>query len=337
MSEKRLYGQFFTVNNPFNVNAFREWFAMIPKENKQIILEPFAGANNIVRMVNDLFSEQRLNWACYDISPAVQNNAKQFKIQKRDTIADFPKIEGCGVVITNPPYLAKNSATRRGLQYNYPEYDDLYKKCVDVILKNVGYAGLIIPESFITSGVFHDRLYAVVSLTCKMFDDTDCPVCLALFIPSEKKENDKLYDFMLYDQNIELGTYETLSKYIISADCENMADWKFNDKFGSVGIRCIDDTNSASIRFVNGADIPPNQVRNTSRSITRVSGLPESVDINEFVAECNEILNEYRERTSDVFLTSFKGLRKDCHYRRRLDYGTAKNILNTALVKIQKQ
>ena len=45
----------------------------------------------------------------------------------------------------------------------------------------------------------------------------------------------------------------------------------------------------------------------------------------------NIILNEYRDKTHDIFLTSFKGLRKDGVYRRRIDFRTVKCIMNKAI------
>ena len=44
----------------------------------------------------------------------------------------------------------------------------------------------------------------------------------------------------------------------------------------------------------------------------------------------NELLATYREKTQDVFMTSFKGLRADGKYRRRLDFKTARAILAKA-------
>ena len=44
-----------------------------------------------------------------------------------------------------------------------------------------------------------------------------------------------------------------------------------------------------------------------------------------------DFLNKYREDTADVFFASFKGLRDDGRYRRRLDFDAAKNIMSVAL------
>lgn len=112
---------------------------------------------------------------------------------------------------------------------------------------------------------------------------------------------------------------------------------EINDPNGKIGIWCIDNTKENSIRFGDGNLIDSNKIKISSRSLTRVSGLPKDIDIQAFIDKCNEILNKYRKETKDVFMASFKGLRQDGLYRRRLDFATAKNIMNLALESLQKK
>lgn len=320
LNEKRLNGVFYTITNPFKLDIFYKWLDLIPTEDKELILEPFAGANNIVAMIHELGVESK--WECYDINPPTYNNFLDYPVHQRDTLLDYPK--GFGVAITNPPYLAKNSATRRGLPFPPCKYDDLYKHCLDVMLTQTPYVAAIIPESFLTQELFQNRLFAIVSLTCKMFDDTECPVCLALFIPEHSN------DFVIYRQNRLIGNYSELKRCIKTSSFTQIK-WKFNDKTGSVGLYAIDNQLEPSIHFCIGDEINPEDVKSTSRSITRISGLPDNIDLEKFIDKCNELLLTYRTTTKDVFLTSFKGLRKDNQYRRRIDFKTAKNILNQAM------
>ena len=113
---KRTNGQYFTECNPFKNDGFIEWSNEC-NISKSIILEPFAGSNNLISMLQEM--NLCNNFISYDIEP--QNNNVLFK----DTLKDFPK--GFNVCITNPPYLAQNSARRRGLFYPNTKYDDLYK------------------------------------------------------------------------------------------------------------------------------------------------------------------------------------------------------------------
>lgn len=326
---KKEYGQFFTTVNPFSIDAFYTWINLFI-DNDIIFIEPFAGSCNICDMIKDIGYNN--NWSCYDIDPP--EDTKEYTVEQRDTINNFP--EGYRVAITNPPYLYKSSARRQGIQFDNDKYDDLYKVSLDVMLENLEYVAAIIPESFITSELFHNRLFAIVSLTCKMFEDTECPVCLALFVPEEEKtllELDK-DDFYLYRQDEYIGCYKTIKNNLLTSNYDKI-DWKMNDKNGSIGIRCVDNTKENSIVFVRGDTINEDKVKESSRNITRVSGLPEDVDLDDFIERCNAILNRYRIDTYDIFLTSFKGLREDNLYRRRLDYKTAKNIMNLAMEEIE--
>ena len=81
--------------------------------------------------------------------------------------------------------------------------------------------------------------------------------------------------------------------------------------------------------------INPDDIKVSSRAFTRISGLPEDVNRDNFIDKCNSLLQEYRNNTQDVFLTSFKRVRKDGKYRRRLDFKTIRIILNKALTYIK--
>jgi type I restriction-modification system DNA methylase subunit len=118
---KREKGQYFTQTNPFTLPAFKKWTSFLP--NNATILEPFAGANNIVKMLNNI--NPLFSFASFDILP--NNNINMFSkvnVVKQDTLKKMPTGYDC--IVTNPPYLAKNSATRRGKEnYGNNKYDDI--------------------------------------------------------------------------------------------------------------------------------------------------------------------------------------------------------------------
>ena len=122
---KILNGQFFTITSPFNHDLFFRWYELIENVESEIFIEPFAGSNNIIKMIEELDLPQSKGWKTYDIDPPSYNAVPEFNVFKQDTIEDFPK--GHKVGITNPPYLAKNSATRRNMPFPDTEFDDLYK------------------------------------------------------------------------------------------------------------------------------------------------------------------------------------------------------------------
>ena len=135
---KRSLGQFFTVSqNPFELAGFKQWAEEADLLNKQI-LEPFAGANHIIESLRatGLCSA----FASFDVSPAHRS------VVKRDTMRSFPT--GYNACVTNPPWLARNSATRRNLPYPTCQYDDMYKFCLELCLKHCEYVAALIPASF---------------------------------------------------------------------------------------------------------------------------------------------------------------------------------------------
>ena len=324
MKDKRSLGQYYTENNPFSHPLFTEWMATACFD-ADTILEPFAGANNILKLMND--SGYANNWKCYDIDPPKTNAYPKFVVEQRDTMKNFPR--GFKVCVTNPPYLGKSSARRRKIYYPWKE-DDMYKTCLNLMLNECENVAAIIPESFITANIHTDRLWGVVSLTCKMFDDTDCPVCLAMFTKNGRK------DIPIYSNEEFLGTLDELSKFDVTSNTV-YNDWVFNDRNGNIGVKTVDTQNSADCGFFSGELIKPERIKVSSRAFTRVSGLPENIDREVFIKKCNEILLNYRTKTKDVLMTSFKGLRKDGKYRRRLDFRTVRNIMNSALSEIMEK
>ena len=247
----------------------------------------------------------------YDINPGDSS------VVYRDTIRHFPK--GFNVCITNPPWLAKNSATRRGIQYPATKYDDLYKHCISLCLQNCPYVAALIPASFLHADIFRDRLDTYVLLHDKnMFIDTNNPVCLALF--SSKKNS----DVKIYYDNEFIGNLSDLSKKIPVSEKKHQIS--FNDKNGDLGFISFDNTRSSSIRFCNVEEIDKYPVKISSRFFSRIR-----VDSNIApIEQMNEILNDFRLNTKDLFLTPFKGIRKDGMYRRRMSFSMAKEIINAS-------
>lgn len=311
-AKKRQQGTYYTNFNIFNHSAFISWLSIA---KPKIILEPFAGACNIPQLIKGDFK-----WNCYDIAP--QQN--KYKITKRDTITNFPK--GYKVCVTNPPFLAKNSASRKGLYYPNTDYNDIYKHCIELMLTNCKYVATILPETFLQADVFHDRLTCVISIADKVFSDTECPICLALFVP--KRQTD--FDVWVGDKHV--GKYNILKQSNLDEYNNLYNKWVFNEKNGSVGVICIDGKNT-KISFVEGNKIDT-KIIHSSRATTRISGLPKNIDLKTFIVKCNEELNQYRVATHDIFLTSFKSLHNDGTYRRRIKFKTIRCIINKVLAEM---
>lgn len=327
--DKRLKGQFFTTTNPFVNEAFVKWLHAINKLNPSLltIVEPFAGSNNIVWMVREMGFKNP--WVSFDIQPPEDNSAEDVLVSTRDTLKDYPK--NYKVAITNPPYLAKNSATSRGMPYAGGEYEDLYQKALAVMLENTDYVAAIIPETFIKQNLFHNRLSAVVSLTCQMFDDTAHPVCLALFIPESDKKVKS--DFDIWQDNRLIGRFKTFESYLKIPKVRR--DWSFNEPNGLIGLKGADGAKTEDIAFVLGNTIPSESVKPSSRHNTRISAstLTEAEAIK-IIGIANRLLKARRKITKDVFMTAHRGLREDGKYRRRLEFSQARDILDLACMEL---
>lgn len=334
MTEKRILGQYYTVKNPFNHVAVHEWYKLMPDPENLHFIEPFAGANNIIALFDEAFPEIKpAQWEAYDISPEAvgKNQVPEVELTKRDTIKNPVKGD---VVVTNPPYLAKNSASKNKFVIDFGQWQNLYEVSLEKILANADYVCAIIPESFITRKIFTDRLFAVVSITENLFDDTGIPVCLALW------GNKPTEEYKIYSGETCLGTDITLQAKLKSFFSNNVVNKvvKFNDPKGLLGVQAIDNTKEASLRFVRGDTIAPEKIKHTSRHVTRVSVYDAETNdpyiteenLDNFIEETNKLLHKYRELTDDVFLTSSKGIREDGKYRRRLDFKTIKMLINSA-------
>ena len=322
MDKKRANGRYYTRGNPFQLEPFRTWAEALNLK-QQVVLEPFAGAKHIPQLIASADLQCR-DWACYDIAPGAKG------IVQCDTLVDFPG--GFHVCITNPPWLARNSATRRGLPF--PEtthHNDLYKYALEQCLTHCSWVAAIIPEAFIRSGLFLQRLCDFISLVPQtqnsrtqenksrngsyMFEDTEHPVGLALFGPHETS------DVTVWRNNHRLGKLAELRKHLPPSSHNRRI--VFNDPEGNVGLIAIDNTVSASIRFCPPSELGTYPVRSQCRSITKV-GVPWQVNIDTL----NARLSTVREKTHDIFLTAFKGLRRDGYYRRRLDWRLARALID---------
>lgn len=325
---KKELGQFYTNKNIFKNKAFIKWFKNIPVKEREHILEPFAGKNGIVKMLQELKLIKK--YTSYDISPKDPN------VQYKDTIEDFPK--GFSLVVTNPPFLAKNSITRRNLDINLGQFNDSYELCLQACLDNCNYVAAIIPESFLVTQLFKDRLEVVISLAQRhIFKDTEHPVCLALFGKVENnnyliyKNENLIADKLSLSQNIDDFFQMSHSNYNV----------KYNHPNGNVGLIAIDATDcTKQISFINGdnilsADVNANSRLRTRFHITGKNGKDLSLEkVNKIISLLNKNLVKYRKLSSDIELTAFKGMRDDGSYRRRLDFTTARKLVELTLSKV---
>ena len=315
-AKKRTNGVYYTTNeNPFTLKPFMVWARRINLKNLET-LEPFAGENHIIRMLRDAgFCK---SFKSYDISP------KDPDVEKKDTLKRFPK--NFKVCITNPPWLTNYSAKRHRIAFPEIEYDNIYKHCLELALKNCENVGFIIPGTFLTwcmrEPKFTERLDSVIFINKELFAETDNPVCLALF----RKENVK--DTKIYNDEKLLGTLKKLGSHM-PPKVKNGKKIVFNSDKGNLGLICIDNTKEPTIRFC-----PPSEITRTMKVSDRLlTKIKVDVDDSDQAIEIlNTRLETIRDETSDIFFSPFKGLRKDGKYRRRVDFIFIRNLINSVSV-----
>ena len=318
MSKKRQNGRFFTIGNPFNNPPFLKWAKKARLPNKKI-LEPFAGSNNLIQLLSKLGLCKE--FASFDIEPAHPS------VICRDTLKDFPT--GYEVCITNPPFLSRVSASAQGLEYPETIFDDVYEFALVKCLQNCGYVASLVPESFIISHYlsYAHRLQDFVSLTSKMFEDTSFPVGLALFTPFRRVQmvhlgEKKKREASIWSETKEIGSISYL-KSIKPKPLKTGKSVRFNVPNGNVGLIAVDNSKEASICFCKVEDLKNYEVKESSRYKTKLY-VEGEVKIDEW----NHALNTLREKSCDVLLTPYRGIRKDGKYRRRLDWGIARAIIH---------
>ena len=308
---RRQAGRFYTTANPFRHPAFLDWAGAAGLPEARIV-EPFAGSNRLVRFLEGM--DLCRDFRAYDLEPA------DSRVRRRDTLDSFPT--GFPVCVTNPPWLARNSATFRGLDFPDCDYPDLYLHCLDRCLRHCRFVAALVPESFLRVGVrfgaFRPRLRGFVSLTARLFAETGHPTGLALFGP------DRAADAVVWMDDRRLGSLRTLERLRPEPRPEG-PQMRFNDPAGRLGLHALDDTRGPSIRFCEGRELDGYRVKPTGRHLTRIA-LEGDLRIHAW----NEYLRDFRERTQDVLLTSSKGLRRDGRYRRRLDWRLARGIVHHA-------
>ena len=316
--KKRTLGSFYTQGNPFLLDPFIKWAETLPTQTK--FLEPFAGNGQIPKLLTEAGFD--FSWDSFDIDPEIKGVISQ------DTLSSFP--QGYACTITNPPYLSYHFAKRKGI--NLPKeyflgYPSLYLRAIKEALDNCDFVAMIIPESFITSGYFRERLTSFISLPFQMFNDTEMPTCLALWNSISTGE-----EFEVWRENIFIGNYAQLSKSFSEKPCVERIH--FNVLDGQIGLKAIDNTVGPSIAFCDPSEIDANKIKISARLVSRIY-IDNLTSSQELIDLANRRLEIWRQSTQDVLLTAFKGIRKDGQFRRRLDFANARLILADSLCELE--
>ncbi len=243
------------------------------------------------------------------------------------------------IIVTNPPYLARHSASRKGVAERVAHYyretglDDLYQIALRRCLEAARFTVAIIPETFLNSG-FDKRALALVSvLQRNPFQDTENPVCVACF---DTHARDGARQARIFVDDRYCGTLGDI--FGLRRTVRRDDRITFNDPTGMIALRAVDSTNPAApIAFLpaEGFAYERSSIKVSSRLLTclRIRGLPDNRRL-ELIERANRHLAELREASHDLVLSPFKGNTKAGKRRRRLDYALARTLLIEAMAEL---
>lgn len=341
MNKKQNLGQFNTKNDVWLRPHIVEF---IKNSDCGVVVDPYAGRGDLLYAVKKWFNE----YAGYDIDPDL---CTDMGWAWNDSLDHMP-FHNDAIVITNPPYLAKNSAARNCLDgYDYfkdpvnERYEDLYQIALQRVLSIYKKAVFIIPETYFQTDLFKGYLHSYTVIEDNPFTDTDFPICVVCFDVHNDFFSISNNNFKIYKNDNYLFDKYTLDDILFKATCNMigtvayrvMGNITFNDPNGNLGLRGVDGVDpNDKIRFVRPSDLDYSlEIKESSRSITiiKVAGVPVN---NEFIETANNILNDLRKKTHDVVLSPFKNNNKLGVRRRRLDYHWARKIIEKTIGLLDK-
>lgn len=324
-AHKTAKGQFFTTQAHWLTAPVRAFIqAALPQT--QYFLDPFAGAGHLLTVCAEAFERPVQGW---DISaPNWPHN---------DSLLHIPAAPDA-LIVTNPPYLAKHSAQRKGVfarvaQY-YEQHDDLYQLALARCLTAARYSVAIIPETFLNARFPKTHLALLVVLENNPFDDTETPVCVACF---DTHIRDGADTAALYVNEQYCGRYGEV--FAQRHPAVKHPAITFNAPHGNLALRAVDSTDpNVPIAFCLADDFgyARANIKVSSRLLTyiQIDGL-DTPALTQLVQHANQRLHTLRQHTHDLILSPFKGNNRAGKRRRRLDYQLARSILAEALEKIK--
>lgn len=323
MNKKVKLGQFFTKKDIWLKDQIRDF---IMKSTQSVAYDPFAGAGDLLLLATQLGFHKTKG---LDID-------ENLSWEINDSLKKIPHYENA-IIITNPPYIAKQSATRKNINlsdyFNDSIYDDVYLIALDRMLEAQKYIVAIVPESFINSNYKQKNLlHSITILEENPFEDTENPVCVVCFDGRKKDFSEiKVFSGSRYLNN--LAYFEHLR-----LEPDNSVDVSFNDKNGWLALRATDSSNGIDlIHFSLKEEMDydwENNIRVSSRHISLLNLNIEKERRLSFISLANEIIYTLRKDSSDVIFTPFKGNTKYGKRRRRLDFRMARAIIERAYIKM---
>lgn len=319
--EKKIkLGQFFTKESFWLKPQVLEF---IKESNCNIAYDPYAGGGDLLntsRRIGTITQQYGL-----DIDDSLGWDIN-------DSLINIPHIENA-IIITNPPYIAKQSASRKKIDlskyFEGSTYDDIYLVALDKMLEAQNYVVAIVPESFINSNFKQkDKLHSITILEENPFADTENPVCVACFDSKQKN----YFRVKVYKNDCYISSLEKI--FSVRMEPKNSIKITFNTLNGWLGLRAIDSTDDKTFihfDFKENFDYDwEKNIKVTSRHFSLINIKVPFEIRQKFIEECNLIVSQLRKDSQDIIFTPFKGNTKNGHRRRRLDFRLARVIMEKA-------
>ena len=295
----------------------------IAEQRPDAILDPFAGKGLLLAAVLERIEARGEG---FDIDP-------EAGWPVNDSLSGIPAAPGA-VIVTNPPFLARHSAKRKRVHEELAEHYrtryDLYQLALDRCLQACPRVVAIVPETIINSSYPMRHILSITILEENPFEDTDCPVCVICMDAGAVPPGEGPMVFRGDEPLGPLGRFEAMRLHP-----RGTVDIRFNDPCGRTGLRAVDlpGPDKPAMFFAReDLDYPAGRIRESSRLVTFLE-IPSLGDgeIAGLVERANRLLADYRRETCDILLSPFKGNTADGRRRRRLDYRTARAILEMSL------
>ena len=326
--KKKNLGQFYTTRAKYIMG---DLIKDLP--NEVPVIEPFCGNGDLL-----IFENQ---FEMYDIDPK-----KEGCIQ-RDTLRNPPDYKG-KLVITNPPYLAKNKSEDKEIYQKY-NIGDLYKASILSIMECKG-GILIIPLNFFCDEddeirkIFFNR-FQVVNLKVfeeTVFDDTAYTICAFSFLPRTSEKTSLKIKFFPSEYEEEFDVEEQTG-YRIGSEFFKIVNSQKN-----IGVsRLLIGESSNSKIFLRSIDTGSNEGR-ISLSMCNDPYYGEKSDrvfatiktpieytgkIQEkIVKEFNSFLEVNRKKYRSMFLTNYRNS-SSSYSRKRISFEVAYKIISYIIEK----
>ena len=322
-AHKTTTGRFFTVKSSWLTAPVHEFIAHALSHSPRV-LDPFAGDGHLLAKCADVFNCEINGLDIHHEKWAVN-----------DSLRAIPAADD-QMIVTNPPYLAKYSASRKGVGAAVAEYfahtddEDLYQIALRRCLSAARFVVAIIPETFFNSAFPKHALVAVSVLEKNPFEDTDVPVCVACF---DTQQRDGATAARIYKADVFCATLGDIHRQRLPVARD--ARIQFNVADGQIALRAVDGTDPAvRIAFIPAADFhyARDKIKVSSRLLTYIAlkNVPPEA-LPDMITRANLALETLRTTTHDLILSPFKGNNKAGVRRRRLDYALARGLLVGAM------